>query len=309
MKRNTLFLVFMFSLLLMLFLSGNSGTAAPVPPRQHASSSNLEKLPLTTMPIPTSNWDIQPVDAPSQFTNMEDRGLVLDASGYPHIAYGSDHLYYAWHDGTRWHYEVVDPAPLVGEYASLQLDTLGYPHISYYDAKNGDLKYAHFDGAAWQTEIADSVGDVGSYNSLVLDAVGRPHISYLVSWDICDLRYAYFDGSSWITETVDSEGWVGLSSSLALDSNGYPHISYYEFGEHQLKYARYDGATWHIEIVASQLPSWGESTSLVLDAFDYPHISYFGYESYISLLKYAYFDGTEWIKQTCLLYTSPSPRD
>lgn len=29
-------------------------------------------------------------------------------SGFPHIVYGGDFLYRAWHDGTTWHLETVD---------------------------------------------------------------------------------------------------------------------------------------------------------------------------------------------------------
>ncbi|MCS6845875.1 MAG: BNR repeat-containing protein, partial [Caldilineales bacterium] len=67
-------------------------------------------------------WHIQRVDAPKAFSNMRDRSLRLDAAGRPHIAYGLDHLYYAWHDGSHWHQETVDPAWGVGMYASLALD-------------------------------------------------------------------------------------------------------------------------------------------------------------------------------------------
>ena len=85
-------------------------------------------------------WVIECVDCPKYFEEMSDRSLRLDAAGHPHIAYGSDHLYYAWHDGTTWHLETVDDAPGVGSYASLALDGGGYPHISYYDSTNEDLR-------------------------------------------------------------------------------------------------------------------------------------------------------------------------
>ena len=67
-------------------------------------------------------WHIERVDAPKWFEKMTDRSLALDASGHPHIAYGADHLYYAWHDGTSWHLETVDSSCGVGRYAALALD-------------------------------------------------------------------------------------------------------------------------------------------------------------------------------------------
>ena len=75
-------------------------------------------------------WDIQRVDAPKYFEPGGDRSLRLDAAGHPHLAYGADALYHAWHDGTTWHLETVDPAPGVGRFASLALDAAGHPHIS-----------------------------------------------------------------------------------------------------------------------------------------------------------------------------------
>ena len=95
-----------------------------------------------------SDWQIECVDCPRQFNNMTDRSLRLDAEGHPHIAYGGDHLYYAWNDGIDWHIETVDNSQWVGEYASLALDGMGRTHISYYDWSNRDLKYAWYDGMA-----------------------------------------------------------------------------------------------------------------------------------------------------------------
>ncbi|MDH7486327.1 MAG: carboxypeptidase regulatory-like domain-containing protein, partial [Anaerolineae bacterium] len=80
---------------------------------------------------------------------MTNRSLRLDTSGHPHIAYGGDHLYYAWHDGAAWHLETVDPSPGVGRYASLGLDGAGFPHISYHDGVHGSLKYARWTGSTW----------------------------------------------------------------------------------------------------------------------------------------------------------------
>lgn len=87
---------------------------------------------------------------------MTNRSLRLEEFDRPHIAYGQDHLYYAWHDGSTWHLETADNAWGVGMYASLALDALGDPHISYYDYTNGDLKYACWTGNAWVIQTVDS---------------------------------------------------------------------------------------------------------------------------------------------------------
>ena len=49
--------------------------------------------------VKADTWIRECVDCPRSFWYMTGRSLVLDAHGRPHIAYGDDHLYYAWHDG------------------------------------------------------------------------------------------------------------------------------------------------------------------------------------------------------------------
>jgi hypothetical protein len=45
-------------------------------------------------------WYVVSVDAPCTFSDMGPRSLGLDTAGRPHIAYGEQHLYHAWYDGT-----------------------------------------------------------------------------------------------------------------------------------------------------------------------------------------------------------------
>ncbi len=161
-----------------------------------------------TVHLPSLVWHVERADAPKLFSELGPCTLALAASGHPHVAYGGDHLYHAWHDGDAWHIETVDASTGLGWYTSLALDAGGRPHISYYDATDGNLKYAYFDGVTWRIETVDSVGSVGGYTSLVLDGADRPHISYY-DWDNQDLKYARFDGSFWQIETVDGAGRVG----------------------------------------------------------------------------------------------------
>ena len=235
-------------LLLALLVAGNAlatsaGAGALNPPpaaasHWHTGAERLGALQAGPAAAHSSalTWHIEYVDAPSRFRDMTDRSLRLDAAGHPHIAYGADHLYYAWHDGTAWHIQMVDSAPLVGRYASLALDGAGHPHISYYDEANNNLKYAFFDGSIWHIQTVDTTGDVGQYTSLALDAASRPHISYYDSAN-GDLKYARWTGSAWHIQTVDSAGDVGSHTSLALDASGHPHISYYDETNDDLKYA------------------------------------------------------------------------
>jgi hypothetical protein len=244
---------------------------------------------------PASDWHIECVDCPKQlgeFSVMTDRSLRLDAEGRPHIAYYGDHLYYAWHDGLEWQYEMVDSAPQVGAFAALALDAAGNPHISYYDWTNRDLKYARWTGGAWDIQIVDGEEDVGWDSSLALDDAGNPHISYyqevfVSKYEIYSyLRYARWTGSDWDIQTVDGGGRF---CSLALDSMGNPHISYH--GNDGTKYAYWTGSEWDIQAVDSG-ESVGWYTSLALDAADHPHISYG--ERADDALKYAHWTGSTW---------------
>jgi hypothetical protein len=242
----------------------------------------------------SAGWVIECVDCPKSFSGMTDRSLRLDGAGRPHIAYGGDHLYYAWHDGVEWHYETVDGGPGVGSYASLALDGAGRPHKSYYDCYNGDLKYARWTGSVWDIQTVDSGEDVGYDTSLALDTAGRPHISYLGGgeWEY-DLKYARWTGSEWHIQTVDSDASDGTSTSLALDAADRPHISYHDEYDDDLKYAHWTGSEWHTETVDG---TWyvGEGSSLTLDAAGRPHISYGGTDA----PKYARRTGSAWDIQT-----------
>lgn len=277
----------LLALALLLAVASTSYTIEPRPDTSAAFSPQAES-------IAENNWQVECVDCPRRFGRMTDRSLHLDHVGRPHIAYGSDHLYYAWHDGTQWHYETVDPAPGMGLAASLALDEWNQPHISYHDSLNNALMYARRDGMTWQIETVDSKGHEGTGISLALDRTSRPHIGYLGDNDT--LKYAWHNGITWQIETVDQVGSTdAFNASLALDGLGRPHISYYDGDEHDLKYAWRDGQVWQIETVDSA-GLVGTDSSLALDVAGQPYISYFDWGN--SDLKYARRDGTDWQIET-----------
>jgi hypothetical protein len=243
---------------------------------------------LSSIAVGASTWVIEGVDCPKQFGGMTDRSLRLDADGNPHIAYGEDHLYYAWHDGSGWHLETADGSYLVGAHAALDIDAEGYPHISYYDAAEHDLKYAYKDVAGWHCETVDSQGDIGEYTSVALDGSGHPHITYYDDSNR-DLKYAHHDGSHWHVELVDSAGSTGSYGSVSIDANGEPHVGYRSGNE--TGYAYRDAGGWHVESPA--IPCHGH-VSLALDTDDQPRLAFYHQGN----LKYAYTDSAGWHAQT-----------
>ncbi len=240
---------------------------------------------------PTSGWTIECVDCPKSFLYYSGRGLQIDTNGHSHIAYGGDHLYYAWYDGAEWQYETVDTAPDTGWSASLVLDGSNYPHIAYNDSMNDVLKYAYQDNTGWHIQTVDTQGYVSVNPSLALDTSGYPHISYY-DFTNKDLKYTYFDGSAWHIETVDTGGDVGRYNSNALDSNNFPHISYYDVTNDSPKYAYWTGAAWDIQTLNS--PHSGKYSSIAIDSMDHPHISFGYYEYPASSLIYANWTGSAW---------------
>jgi hypothetical protein len=261
-------------------------------------------------------WEISCVNCPKNMLPSSDRALRLDAAGHPHIAYGGDHLYYAWHNGTTWHVETADPAAGVGAYASLVLDSEGNPYISYYlqyhyQVNYGTLKYAHRNSAGvWtiQTVAAGTQNSSVDYSAIGLDGSGRPCIAYGQNFLMShgELRYTCQDGDTWETPQVVYKSPILTVDrlSLAFDSQGRPHVAYYnsETVEDRLKYSYYVGPgagncwpeyNWNCEDVEAGYGG-GANPSLALDSQDRPHISYDANRYSTWWLKYASWNDTSW---------------
>lgn len=245
------------------------------------------------------SWNVERLVAPKQVGGIEQDSLALDSQGRPHIAYGSDSLYYARFDGAAWRLEIVDPAVnLTG--ASLALDGDNHPHISYYDWFYDDLKYAYWTGSGWQIETIDTDGDVGFFNCLALDSQGRPYISYRDRTNQ-DLKIARQTDTGWDIQTVDAMGDVGNYASLAVDSGDTAHIAYLDETNGDLKYARWTGSGWELFRVDPSYEA-GRDISLALDGLGYPHISYtVDIKETIGSpmnLKHAWWTGATWETET-----------
>ncbi len=218
-------------------------------------------------PAQPGQWQITCADCPRWFEHVTEHTLRLDAAGRPHVAYGGDHLYYAYHDGVRWRYETADPASRVGAFAALGLDAYGRPHTSYYDEGSQALKYAYRDQTGWQQETVDGGSQVAPLSSLAMDAAGYPHIAYQDE-ALSATKYAYRSAAGWQIETVgDAELTSQHCLSLALDSAGWAHVVFQGAGG--LHYARRSSTGWQEEVVPT---SSYDYYTLVLDGNDYPSI-------------------------------------
>ncbi len=242
---------------------------------------------------PPSDWATQCVDCPKFYEEMTDRSLRLNAANQPHLAYGGDHLYYAWRDGSGWRQETVDAAPSVGAYAALILDSDGLAHISYYDNNNNDLKYARQLADGWVITTVASEGVVGANTSIALDVSGQPVIAFYDE-DGSAVKLARKAGVGWSIATVDDDVWAARDLSLALGAQDHASISYYEIGANDLRYAHETGQAWSVEIVDSA-GDVGSDSSLALDDNGVPHIAYYDFSN--GDLKYAHHqivNGAQW---------------
>ena len=240
-----------------------------------------------------ATWTIQGVDTPNNFSDMSSRSIAIDSAGHPHIAYGGDHLYHAYHNGVQWIIETVDASPGVGKYASIAIDSNGKIHISYWDETNEDLKYATNTLGIWVTITIDTA-NVGSGSSIALDSSNKVHISYF-DWLHYDLKYATNVSGSWVTTTVDSAGAVGFDPSIAIDSNNKVHISYLDATNYDLKYATNALGSW----VTTTVDSYGivgAFSSIALDSGGKAYISY--YDGTNGDLKYAANASGSWVTTT-----------
>ena len=199
----------------------------------------------------------------------------------------------------------------------------------YIDADESELKQLviHESGDIKRTVFADR----GWYSSMEIDSSGVLHAAY---WEYTNsnLVYAKKEGSVWETTIIDSEGSDGKYPSLTLDNNEMPHISYKDETNDELKYAKYNGSGWEISQVDNNWDTYYNSgdigeTSIDIDSENNPHIAYKvkdgnGNGAWEYFVRYAYYNGTGWelldVKTqdrtesswtSCLLYTSPSPRD
>ena len=196
----------------------------------------------------------------------------VDRQGFPHVAYGGDHAYYATYNGATWLYEIVDRTRVVGSFASLALDSVGRPHMAYRDEVNNAIRYAFRDSAGWHVEIVDANAPFyfgKGPTSLAMADDGSAHLAYVVQGQGPAIRYAFRDASGWHVELVGT----GVDVSLAVDHTGSPHVVY---GEYDMLYAFRDATGWHDEMANADCMI--STASLALDAEDRAHVACYRYD-------------------------------
>jgi len=283
----------------------NSGRAAP------ASAARIF-LPLVVKYGPGLKPLVsQCVDCPKNISVMTSHSLRLDASSLPHIAYGSDHLYHAWFNGSTWLYETVDPAPGVGYYTSLAFDNTGKPGIAYLDSFNNTLKFARWTGSAWTIQTVDGPTSSNTYPTLLFDSSNNPMLVYVADFGnfyTYQIKFARWTGSAWNIYPAVETG-TSFFPSLALDKNGEPHISYFRDDYKRsggLIYASWTGSAWSLQIV-DPTNYMGKDNCLAFDNAGNPHISY--YDDWDGV-KYASWNGSAWVLEmihTIVRVDEPGP--
>ena len=239
-------------------------------------------LPLVSRPcnaIPARV--VQCVDCPKDYYRMTPGSLRLDSNDHPHIAYGGDHLYHAWNDGSTWHYETVDASPGVGAYASLALDSTGKPAIAYYDSYHGNLKYARWNGSSWTLSVIDAAQYSGLGTQVLFDNGDTPLVAYVYEGSLGGyvLKLKRLNGSTWTSYQSQVAALDDLSFSMALDKTGKPSFTYYNGN---LKYIHWNGSAWDTPQNADYPdPGTASYNSLAFDSAGNPHISYYDFWSVV----------------------------
>ncbi|NMC13091.1 MAG: hypothetical protein GYA34_09440 [Chloroflexi bacterium] len=159
-------------LLIMLVVIALTGVVVTV-----AQSASLKPEAADTESSGMDIWVIQRADYTRSFWNMSDRSMAKDSSNRMHVAYGGEHLYHAYFDGSSWQTEMVDSNSYVGQYASIAIYNNNI-HISYYDANHGFLKYARKIGAGgWDVFTVDmptTLAEMGEETPVILNEDDLP---------------------------------------------------------------------------------------------------------------------------------------
>lgn len=247
------------------------------------------------------SWDFETVAFGDNNSSM-----AVEGNGTPHISFvgspyfeisgldssgSSDNLWHAVKSGDMWDIASVDQEGNFGMNA-IAVDSDGLPHICYF--KESSISNETF-----------SAND-----------------------NVYELKYAVLSGDNWVTQTVSSDIYV-LYCDLAVDSYGTPHIAFVKPVEdllvkksmttsgskyeenYELFYATLVDGEWDTLLVDTLGYFRDGKISIQVDSYDNPHITY-GSNGMMDMrktdlevepamdpeLRYAYYDGSTWYKET-----------
>lgn len=264
------------------------GQLTPQPTAQAKAVTPSTAVPKTKI---IDDWTVEIIPAPSEQLRLSEHSLRLDNKNNPYLAFGYNHLYFAFKEDEDWLVETVDDRDKVGEYASLALNSNRVPFISYFDRAKQDLKYATKINGKWERQRIDKDGDVGMFSSIAVDKNNQPHIAYFDD-DHDQLKYARWNGSDWIIQVVDNKSRVGLYASLGLNGADIPRIAYYDIPNHDLKYAIWLKNSYWGSMTVTQNGDVGKYSSLAVDNTGYPCFAYFDEDK--DAMMYTRFNGKSW---------------
>lgn len=131
-----------------------------------------------------SGWHTQSLEDVSGQRWLSPTSLVLDAQGYPHIAFDKSafSLGYLYQDAAGWHAETVLQTANSDFYeaaTAIALTGSGQPRIAFYTDVAKTLNYASRGPAGWNVETVETLGsDVPKQVSLGLASGGYPRMVY-----------------------------------------------------------------------------------------------------------------------------------
>lgn len=262
----------------------------------------------------STDWTFEIVHEPRFFT-IDQRSMVIDSAGNPHLFYGGNHLYHSYYNGSQWLRETIDPAPRSGRAASVAKDSSGKFHVLYMDAylpiKNlipgaGVVKYATNASGQWVIDVLPWVtycGELSSVEhkgcSIAVDSNGRPHISYS---DNGKVMHATKLAAGWQSELVEQDLNFSYQQgylSLAIDSSNRVHMIYlvYKAGLSYLRYASNVSGVWTSESIDNPVAPgiYYANNSLALDGNGRAHVAYRAAGGFLS---YASNTSGAWLTQS-----------
>ena len=218
-------------------------------------------------------WVHETIDAPRWYRG-DGFGFAKDLSDNLHLAYGGDQLVHAWHDGSDWLFEVVDPTAGCGGAASMAIGGDGSMHIAYSGA-DGALWYAREFAGAWSTWELDGSVDCHRLD-IALDLANEPHIAYIDDAD--NQLYLMVDNGNgaWGRETLFFAAFSSPAPAIAVA--GYSSRVLFE---------PWSSSGWEVAYVywsssandwVSQLIDSGTGglygCDIVLDSSNHPRVAY-----------------------------------